>query len=69
MMPLIYLITLTRNENGRWLAVFGDIVGQPADDLQAALASLARLLELHRELADLLLSKDTFQRLTKGSQL
>jgi hypothetical protein len=68
MLPLIYLITLTRNENGLWLAVFGDIVGQPADDLQAALANLARLLELHRELADLLLSEDTFQRLTKGSQ-
>jgi hypothetical protein len=66
MLPLIYHITLARNQNGLWLAAFGDIAGQPTDNLQAALVNLARLLELHRELADLLLSEDTFQRLTGG---
>jgi hypothetical protein len=67
MLPLSYLITLTRNEQGRWLAVFGDdIIGRPADDLQTALANLGKLLEMHRELADLLLSPEIYARLTEN---
>jgi hypothetical protein len=64
MIPLIYDIQLTRNERGMWLARFGDIRGDPAGDLTTALKSLSEKLELHRELADFMLSPDVYQRLT-----
>jgi hypothetical protein len=64
---LIYDIQLVRNERSAWLAHFGDIRGEVSADIATALATLARKLELHRELVDFMLSPDVYVRLTTAT--
>ena len=62
--PLVYGIKLTRNEQGLWVAMAGDMCGRPSTDLRVTLIALADLLVKHEELVDFMLSSEVYERLT-----